>query len=62
VVDGTVDVVSEGHWKLFAPTTMVRPCAVRAPAPRSTSRQPPRKTARASHMARRWPFCRGRAM
>ncbi len=25
VVDGAVDVVSEGHWKLFTPNTLVRP-------------------------------------
>ena len=25
VVDGAVEVVSEGHWKLFTPNTLVRP-------------------------------------
>ena len=25
VVDGAVDVVSEGHWKLFTPNTPLRP-------------------------------------
>ena len=32
VVDGVVEVVSEGHWKLFTLSRLVRPRAVRASA------------------------------